>query len=181
MDSTQALVIVSEALRVGAKSVRGELCVLEIKRLSAKVLSANPTDIKSFAFLVGRNSVISRHRREQAAARKRVHDQVDAAEMLAVAKVQWEQAQDLAEARGQFDAFVRDIPEGPQTQTLFEQTQIVRLQVLDGRGGLALAEAFPGSTPAQRWQWKRRGLKLLLKHNPPEPLKCVLLRSVREF
>ena len=181
MNSTEAFDVVAKALSSGAKSVKGMLNVQEMKKLMAKVFNADPEDLVAFAFRVGRNAVIDRNRRKEAAARMQVLADQAAAQALQDAREQWDRAQDLREAREQFVTFIAGVPNGPQTQTRSQQLEIVRLQVLEGLDGDDLAMAFPGSTQEQRWQWKRRGVKLLLKHKPPEPLARVIRDSIHNL
>jgi predicted RNA polymerase sigma factor len=180
MNSSQAIELATRFLFRGAGSVRGSLSFADLKRLCAKVLAANPPDIKAYAYRAGRNAAIDAFRREEAAVRVRKLENEKASKALQDAKVAWDNARDMETAREQFARFIACLPQSSRDLTRDQKIEIVRQVVIEGKKERNLAEAFPGSTPAQRWQWKHRGVRLLLKHNPPEPLSRILREAVQK-
>ncbi|GEM_PF-6462987 len=176
MTRSELVRVVSRELRQGAKSVQGALTVTQIKYLIVRVLDARPEDLAGYAFMAGRNQAISDHRAQQAALRRLAREAQLASQALSDALRRWEEEQDQRLAREQFPAFVQSLPPS-EAVTMDEQLEMVRLRVIQSASSEDVASAFPDSSPNQRDQWKRRGVKRMLKHDPPPELRRVLERS----
>lgn len=181
MNSTKAFSIISKNVIKGVGTIRGaHLNPHEIKKVIARVMGANPSEDKlvAYAYRAGRNAALDQIRHEEALARMAREEAQRASRELSVAKERWDAQRDLEAARAQFDAFVSTLPASDRDLTRELKIKIVRMVVLEEREDSELCDVFPGSTPPQRWQWKRRGVKLILGHNPPAELARVLRRSV---
>lgn len=138
-----------------------------VDELERRVLAAHPANPSNYAFVVGRNWAISRLRTQ------RYQERVAA---LAARRAEEDRLQhEMFErcTREFAELTARLVPELRETQ--LRMIGMVRLSVLERRADEECAERYPGSTPAQRWQWKRRGLKLLLPHASSE-LAVILSR-----
>jgi hypothetical protein len=183
MNSDKAFSVISKGIIRGVQSVRGgHLAPREIKRVIAKVMDANPCEDKlaAYAFKAGRNGAIDKMQHEAAVVRMRRAEEQRVNKQLAQAKERWNAVRDLDAARAQFGDFVRGLPANDHDLTREQKIEIVRMVVLEGCDDAQVSGFFPGSTPQQRWQWKCRGVKLLLSHNPPEELARVLRRRLNK-
>ncbi|MBI4435067.1 hypothetical protein HY630_00180 [Candidatus Uhrbacteria bacterium] len=177
MTRYELLEMVRRELCRGAKSVNGaKFSVPELQALVARVVDARPDNWQHFAYVAGRNAIISRNRRYEAEARRREAKVQAASRAMSDALRRWEADQDLVAAREQFAPFVATLPT-TNAVTRDQQLEMVRLRVIVGVSCEEIVAVFPDSSPNQRDQWKRRGVKLLLSHNPPSELRRVLERS----
>lgn len=138
-----------------------------VDELERRVLAAHPENPENYAFVVGRNWAISRLRTQRYQERVAAF----AARRAEEERLKQETFERCTKEFAELTA--RLVPELRETQ--LRMIGMVRLSVLERRTDEECAERYPGSTPAQRWQWKRRGLKLLLPHASPE-LAAILSR-----
>ncbi len=176
MNQDQVKKIVARGLTLGARSVRGSLNPVELSELMTKVLNGRPERLEEYAFRTGRNAVIDMRRHEEAVIRMAQRRQERAAKSQDEALSAYAEYLDLEAAKRQWTAFVQSLPK-TRSSVRAKQLEMVRLRVLEGVKGETLIKVFPGTSADVRDQWKRRGLKLILKSDPPEELRRVLQRS----
>jgi hypothetical protein len=147
---------VRSALLRGISTVPVDVSVDEIEALHGVVDKNRPADPFHYAFVVGRNWAVSKRRKEDRAARR--HQ----AELLAAEEARLrKEAHERAVA--EFENIVADLwPVATEVQRC--SIKLVKLSAVDGCGDDKCYERFPDTTTNQRYQWKRRGIKLVWPH-----------------
>ena len=131
-----------------------------IDALVAKVRARNPENPTGYAYIVGKNYALDHLRAAKAQARRQLAKQTES-DRLAREAVQKEETRLLhVRLRDEFlDLSAKLVPTIRKSQ--LKQPGVVRLVCFEGANSSVCAERFPESTPDARYQWKRRGLKLI--------------------
>lgn len=144
----------------GAASVHVACLEDDLNRLERKVLEYRPRNPVAYAHVVGRNWAIDRKRRARVQAQR-------AAEALRKAELEREERERFARCREEFLTILKKIrPKLRGTQ--HRQMRILWMRVFQGLSDAETAKLFLGSNRDLRYQWKRRGKKLVLPHASKE-------------
>lgn len=128
----------------------------EIEELLEKVVAARPDDPEGFANITGRNYVISQERKAVAAARAAVARETKHAADTREAALR-------KAARDELILILNKLaPKAKGSQII--QLEMVRLGYLEGLHDAAIALQYPNVSRDARYQWKRRGVQLVLPH-----------------
>jgi len=147
---------IRSALLRGISTVPVDVSDSEIETLHCVVEKNRPGNPFHYAFVIGRNWAVSKRRKEDRAARRRQ------AEMLAAEETRLrKEAHERAVA--EFENIVADLwPNATEVQR--HSIELVKMSAVDGCNDDACRERFSDTTKNQRYQWKRRGIKLLWPH-----------------
>ncbi len=123
-----------------------------VRRLMRKTRDAEPENPVAYAHFVARNASIDEARRTERSQQKeiRLREEAEAARV------------ETARLEGLLRELRRHIravaPAAPNPKHL----QVLEATAVDGLDAEALARRFPGTNAGLRYQWKRRGVKLIL-------------------
>ena len=140
-----------------------------LDRLIEKVMGHNPVNITGYAFIVGRNWAIDTHRAAERLTRRKLEETLEA-ERVRIETERYESAvQEFKKLRAQLSLNASPM--------VLKQLAMVQLTVFERKHDPEAALIFPGTREA-RYQWKRRGLKLLWPH-ASENLRVALSRGAQ--
>ena len=140
-----------------------------LNRLIERVVERNPVNITGYAFVVGRNWAIDTHRAAERLARQKLEETLEV-ERARIEAEQYESAvQEFKELRARLSLNASPM--------VLKQLAMVQLTVFERKHDPEAALFFPGTREA-RYQWKRRGLKLLWPH-ASENLRVALSRGAK--
>jgi hypothetical protein len=153
----------------------GDLNEIErkIRRREGKI-----ANLSHYAYIVGRNWAVSRVRKLATEGRRAQAELLAKERRAEETRRGQERETELSKLRTELDAIVAELlPTARPVQA--RQLGIVRLVVVDGLTDAQCAERFPGTNPVQRYQWKSRGLSLVIGHCSPELRGLLLARANR--
>jgi DNA-directed RNA polymerase specialized sigma24 family protein len=162
---------VRESIVQAFVSVQATFEEKDVQALEAKVAAKRPDKPAAYAFVIARNWAIERHRKACRDAARILRDERRAEEAR-------REAERERLAREEFAALYACLAPALRP-TQLRQLQIVNLVCIEGLSDAETARRYPGTTPAARWQWKRRGVLLLLPH-ATEALKSVIGERLRQ-
>lgn len=140
-----------------------------LNRLIEKVVLHRPENLTGYAFMVGRNWAIDTHRAAERLTRRKLEETREA-ERARVEAERYESAVlEFKTLRAQLSLTA--------TPLQLKQLAMVQLTVFERKRDPEAAMIFPGTREA-RYQWKRRGLKLLWPH-ASENLRTALSRGAK--
>lgn len=138
-------------------SVRGTCKPKHVRRILYRVIQAQPGEnIVNYAFFCGRNWAIDQQRKREAAVRiaERRREKLERERQI---------SRNHERAEREFLRLVDRL--SPALSDLQQcHLEIVWLICFGGSTDTDCAEMYPGSKRDQRYQWKRRGVKLVLPH-----------------
>ncbi len=117
----------------------------------------------AFAWTMARNFALDTDRHAMGAARNKARDMVRSRNLALAEQEKAAEAETRRLCLAEFARIVELVT--PTLRT--KQTnclRVVELTVFDGKTMDDLRERFPGSSDQVLWQWKRRGIDLLLRH-----------------
>ena len=142
-------------------------------------LKARPPKLKGYCHIVARNLLSDLDDQDEVCERWRERARRVAVKWLLELWLKEEIEQARAKVRGEFEEFVPTIEvKARQRNTALKQFKVVRMRVIEGMSDADVAHSFPETTPAQRWQWKSRGIKRILAAGPPSHLAWVLKQAL---
>ncbi len=144
-----------------------------VRRLIRKTLNAEPKNPVAYANFVARNASIDAQRSIERAQKKEIVRREEAVTQRKRAVAAQKEAARIERLHRELRRHIRALtPTAPNPKHL----QVLEAQVLDGLSQERLARRFPGANAALRYQWKRRGVNLVLPR-ASEALKVHLCRK----
>ena len=166
--------MIATAVRRGAKFA-GELLSVELVwQIVVRTIKDRHDSLLGYAFTSGRNAGLDKRRCRMARVNRIARLKAEASRLLAGQR--WERV--LVQARREFDGAATALPRSRRLMAHRQQMEMVRLRVLESATAAEIADAFPGSTANQRYQWKRRGIMRLLASELPPALREVLQAAI---